>query len=1020
MGTETEGESGESSGGEYLGLDGRRHIVRGSRRGSTRTGRGRIGRGTRSRGRGALHTGTNDTGNGYHTHAGEGEDGRSGGRDGTTAQQQQQPPATAGSNHNSTATPEAQAQHGASSSSRAPSEPTEATPPTSQLPAATASQTVPTQPNVSQTTRSGTQLGPHGRDQPAGAPPPARTTTSEQETAVATSNATNNGAQTAPTNDEAEVTVGTIVRIARGCQRQQQDPIYRMEGEDVRMVTAVGDNLPIPPASELHATRTHMYHIPERVDVRHEPSEEEEAELPRATREFRPKPPDCIRVATWNVGGLDSHAIEVAQQLHDTGIDIVALTELKDCTHVADSEALRGWTLHTGNVVATRTKQYVYTGLMVRANSGLTAGVLHSGSRHMWLHIRSTVAEFNVCVFYGNASSSLTAYKESLAPVLDTWEHALTDPQRTLVLGDFNARLHLEDPDSGYVLQATNEKGRLLQQTLDALELAASVQLRPFSSGAAITYSRRPNEPDATSSAIDYVLVTPAMADQLVSREVIETNLQHNIVCVDVKHQGLLAQPRRQPKLVWDFRTTKLANDVDWTQYTSELGTALAPIAAAFEPFVTQTACNGHTDQVRRLLANLYHDAVRDTVLNTAARTLSYKVITNDPKPFWNEDLDRLNKRMLASRARWNGSQQPADRNTYNADRKAYRKALEQAKVETTRKRAAEVHRLGLSSKEAWRRINPATHDSGIPILTEPGRTQANGEPMCTSTARGAADVFCSVYADIAQQEPDVGPTAQILAQLRTVFVANYDNSHTINQHEDVEFDEAEVEEVRRKLQKFKAPGPGGVYGELIKIHDCPPRRRGESDAQFRERRLEQRGREFLVTQSLTHFYNALFRLETTPEAWETAWMRPIKKPNAGAATDPMAYRAVALMPTLAKTFDALLTKRLHDFIARTNVPGNGPVEDTAAGGLPETRLEDLILMLTEAINEQEAKGEPIIICSLDVARAFQSTDHSCLWSRLGIAGVKDRLFRVMRAMYDGAKALVSVGEAQSDEFELR
>lgn len=95
-----------------------------------------------------------------------------------------------------------------------------------------------------------------------------------------------------------------------------------------------------------------------------------------------------------------------------------------------------------------------------------------------------------------------------------------------------------------------------------------------------------------------------------------------------------------------------------------------------------------------------------------------------------------------------------------------------------------------------------------------------------------------------------------------------------------------------------------------------------------------------------------------------------------------------------------------------------------AAGGFAGTRIEDLILAVTEALSRRQATGAtsrplPVVMASLDCARAFQTTDHTLLWWRLGESGVRGRLWRVMRASYADAKCVVRVGGSSSDGFEL-
>ena len=114
----------------------------------------------------------------------------------------------------------------------------------------------------------------------------------------------------------------------------------------------------------------------------------------------------------------------------------------------------------------------------------------------------------------------------------------------------------------------------------------------------------------------------------------------------------------------------------------------------------------------------------------------------------------------------------------------------------------------------------------------------------------------------------------------------------------------------------------------------------------------------------------------------------------------PGNYRPITIIPLLYKLFARLLYTRLYPILDEQQC------EDQAGFRRSFSTLHHLsaFASLQEKCNEWQV---PAWISTIDFAKAFDTVEHSCLWSALQKQGVPSGYIRVLSSLYEGQTAQV-------------
>lgn len=167
------------------------------------------------------------------------------------------------------------------------------------------------------------------------------------------------------------------------------------------------------------------------------------------------------------------------------------------------------------------------------------------------------------------------------------------------------------------------------------------------------------------------------------------------------------------------------------------------------------------------------------------------------------------------------------------------------------------------------------------------------------------------------------------------------------------------------------------------------------------------------IETALTKWFNWLWVNERVPTQWGEGTIIPL--PKSGDLTNPANYRGISLLNVSAKLFGRILANRLSKFLE------SGHRLSPAQSGFRNGRgCTDSQLALLEALRECRATGITYVVAFIDVKKAFDRVWRPGLWRKLHRMGVRGRMLRMLKQLYDVHRARVRVNGKYSDVFDLQ
>ena len=120
--------------------------------------------------------------------------------------------------------------------------------------------------------------------------------------------------------------------------------------------------------------------------------------------------------------------------------------------------------------------------------------------------------------------------------------------------------------------------------------------------------------------------------------------------------------------------------------------------------------------------------------------------------------------------------------------------------------------------------------------------------------------------------------------------------------------------------------------------------------------------------------------------------------------SDPNNYRGIVLLPVIYKLFEKVTLKRIISAMEKNTESFPDPLQ-----GAYQKQLSSLntSLILTETIKYNTERGSKVFSCFLDTVKAFDYVWHDGLMVRLYEAGIKGKMWNVIRNAYSNVKNYV-------------
>lgn len=492
---------------------------------------------------------------------------------------------------------------------------------------------------------------------------------------------------------------------------------------------------------------------------------------------------------------------------------------------------------------------------------------------------------------------------------LDAVEDALRSVTGELVVaGDFNARA-LE-----WGMPQTNRRGQLL------LEMAARLDLEILNRGTTPTYRR----PGFGNSIPDVTIASTGLAPRVEGWRVIEdyTGSDHQHITFDIRGSREPATNSVERQHRWDLAKLNKPRLVEFLQNASDPSSELRRGLSGKQR--TEALVESTMSLIKRAC-----DASMPAKKQRGSRKSVY---------WWTEEIAELRRTCLRLRRRAqrerNAAEVEARSNEYKTARKTLRNAIKNSKRQCWRKLCEEVDR------DPW--------GLGYKIVTKKLKSLGPVGALPAGTIDGIVDELFPRHPQRIEEggEGEIAEVPMFSAEELMTAVA--------------------------ALKSGKAPGPDGIYAEVIKIvaHTTP--------------RL------------LLEMMNACLQEGVFSARWKQARLVLISK-GKGDPNSPSSFRPLSLLDTCGKTLELLLRPRLLEAIRMA-----GDFSDRQYGFRPQRSTIGAIREVVETVRETQTashQARPIVVlATLDVKNAFNSARWIDILEALrDTFGIPNYLLRIFR-----------------------
>ena len=162
----------------------------------------------------------------------------------------------------------------------------------------------------------------------------------------------------------------------------------------------------------------------------------------------------------------------------------------------------------------------------------------------------------------------------------------------------------------------------------------------------------------------------------------------------------------------------------------------------------------------------------------------------------------------------------------------------------------------------------------------------------------------------------------------------------------------------------------------------------------------------------LEQLFSVVWREELVPRQWREGLIVNLFKK--GDKEDPGNYRGITLLSVVGKVFCKVLNNRLVERLDR-----GGVLHEGQAGFRVNRSCMDNVFTLNELVQGRLRENKRTYAFFLDVQKAYDTVWRDGLWLKLWDLGVKGRMWRVIKKMYEVSRSAVLLEGEKSTMFSL-
>jgi hypothetical protein len=213
-----------------------------------------------------------------------------------------------------------------------------------------------------------------------------------------------------------------------------------------------------------------------------------------------------------------------------------------------------------------------------------------------------------------------------------------------------------------------------------------------------------------------------------------------------------------------------------------------------------------------------------------------------------------------------------------------------------------------------------------------------------------------------------------------------------------------------RRAKAHKAAGADNVPAEA---YTMPVLRHCDSSQHAAECHVDEQQCSCAVLTFVHRLFQLIWRAEHMPKQWTHSLIMPLLK--AGDARDPLNWRPISLIPSIAKLFSSVLCQRLDEWCEAGN-----RISSSQFGFRQRQSICGPLFVFSELLEHHVIeRRRPVYACFIDVRKAYDLVWRDGLLARLWHVGVRGKMLRVIRAMYTSTTAAVLVNNFTTEPVEL-
>ena len=168
-----------------------------------------------------------------------------------------------------------------------------------------------------------------------------------------------------------------------------------------------------------------------------------------------------------------------------------------------------------------------------------------------------------------------------------------------------------------------------------------------------------------------------------------------------------------------------------------------------------------------------------------------------------------------------------------------------------------------------------------------------------------------------------------------------------------------------------------------------------------------------MITPYIVYLFNLCLTQGVFPDSFKIALVTPLFK--GGVRESPDSYRPISLLPSIGKIFEKIIATGLIDFFDKYNM-----FSPCQLGFRAKLSTEYAVQDIYEKLLYNMDKSLSSCAIFLDLAKAFDTVDHSILLRKLKKYGIRGNVFNLLESYLSGRSQYVKLDNVCSSLIQIK